>query len=170
MKYELLSNLEIEECKTRMNNSIDSRLFSILLSSSEWIGRVKEETFWLQKRNREFRNSFSKIFYGSFHKNRNGTVIRGSFKIHRCIKIFIAAWISGISAITLSIIAALFDINQVNRKVLEKNLICGLFTAIIMLFFGVFIIKVGSRLSKIEEKNTINFLEKILNAKQIDSQ
>lgn len=82
MKLKLITNFEIEECKKRINNLIDSIPFALLFSLNELVGRIETENFWLQRRKIFFTNSFTRIFYESFNKDEKGTVTEGSFKTH----------------------------------------------------------------------------------------
>lgn len=50
MELKFITSLEIEECKKRIENAIDSRTFALLTRSNGLIGRVDSEKFRIQKR------------------------------------------------------------------------------------------------------------------------
>lgn len=78
-------------------------------------------------------------------------------------------WFTGIITIAgFSTVVSFLDIIQENKIMIEGNLIFVLLVAVIMILFGIFIVRYGLKLSKKEEKYMIGFLQQILNAKEID--
>lgn len=165
MTIKLKTNIEIEECKLKISNAIDTRPLSLLFSPIEIVGSVGIERFWLQKRTKNFRNSYTRIFYGRFRKDDKGSVIEGSFKTLFFVKILIAIYFAGITTVCgFLIIHICFKRAQDN----EIELIFFLLIAILMLLFGIFHYRLGAKLSKKEEEYLIMFLENTLNADKID--
>lgn len=166
----LKTNIEIEECKRRINNTIDSRPLSLLFSPIEVVGKVRAEKFWLHKRTINFRNPLTRIFYGSISKDSNGSVIEGSFKVFLFVKIIMVVYFAGLITLGGFLAVAIFsEMIQDNLLITEDGLIFSLLAIILMLLFGVFIFRYGAKLSEKEEKYLIMFLEDTLNAKKVDN-
>lgn len=161
--YSYFTELDIEECKKRIDYGISDNFLQVDRLRGNM--NYQENKFYLAKRQSNYSNSFSRIFYGKLTKKENGTLIEGNFRRHIIIRIFIFVWFGGISFQTgimfLSWLAKVFlgtaHGNEVN--VTEVLLPLG------MLVFGFLLVKSGVWFSKGQENYILEFLKTELKAK-----
>lgn len=78
-----------------------------LFGSSEEsaVGRVSAERIELVRVRPHINNSFKPVFTGRFVDDGAGLVLRGSFAVHRAVRVFVALWLVLLSAFTVILIA-----------------------------------------------------------------
>jgi hypothetical protein len=164
------TKLDIEECKKRINEVVKKNRFSIC----EIKGKVnfKKDTFYLVKPREFFNNSFARIFCVKMLKKEHGTIIQGSFSINIFTKIFMTMYfvfLFSVDALALSIcFSGTFWGMSYGEGIL--NQIVALVAPVIMIMFGIFIVKYGVWFGKDEEKYVLEFIKTTLDLKEIETQ
>lgn len=82
MKLELHSPLSIEECRRKLVEKLEERVF---------MGSVKEQKISLRLGN-GLRNPFAPYFQGNLERTINGTILRGVIKIQEVVKWAAILW------------------------------------------------------------------------------
>lgn len=165
--YSYYTELDSEECKKHIDEIVKQNRFHIGAIK----GKVdfKKDKFYLVKRNLIYHSLFSRIFYGKFIKKEDGTIIQGSFSIHVFVKILLIIWFS-----VVIFIGGLIFFGFLSEFVLgisngEGNVVLGLMITFIILIFGSLLVRFGVRSSKNEEEYVLEFIEKTLDAKEIET-
>ncbi|MBL4938582.1 hypothetical protein JK636_23030 [Clostridium sp. YIM B02515] len=161
------TELDIEECKKSINEIVKENGFPI----SGIRGKVdfEKDKFNLLRTDSNYRNSFSRIFYGEFMKKENGTIIQGSFSMSAFVKVFITIWFSGVISIGGLIFLVSFSDVFLGTSFSEGSPVLGMIIPFILLIFGILIVKLGIRLSKNAEEYILELIKRTLNAKEIET-
>src|SRR5437763_1346435 len=95
----LKTTLSFEECRTRLISNVDRLSWGFTWTwngpQKMIIGKFTGNRFRLSVRQFS-RNSFIPFFYGQFIPLEQGTLIRGRFKIHLLVRVFMTIWVLGV--------------------------------------------------------------------------
>jgi len=84
MMYIFNTELDIDECSNRLNNSTKHNKFLpnrfSIPASGELFGKVNKNKFWLLKTKKYNIMNPTRVFYGSLSTAESGTSIKGKFR------------------------------------------------------------------------------------------
>jgi len=159
-----LTQIPIEECKSRLAAGIDTEKFAFTWSgyagSKPILGKLHGNDFRLQKR-RYYKNDLARHFFGRFVTAGRDTRIEGEFRIRPIAKYFVIGWFSFLGLmllITLVVMASGGSRAQGPPAIYLLG-----FPA--MAAFGFAIVRFSRWLGRGEERAIVAFLKSTLEAK-----
>jgi hypothetical protein len=167
------SPLGIEECMSVLKSATvnESLLGTMFLHSGTIICKLKGDTFRLRQQ-KSYRNSFSPYFYGKFRQTENGTEISGDFRMHPSVVAFTALWFGFLILIGGTIVVTSLTqwITGHYDHARNANPLMGIFIPLVMVIFGIALVKFCTWLGKSEEAKMTSFLqEKFANRLDLSS-
>jgi hypothetical protein len=143
---------DISECQ-RAVRSVGYSAFGVVLASFDGY----KFRLYVQ---RNYRNSFAPIFSGRLIPQVNGTRVEGRFGMHPFVKIFLAVWFGGVA-----IIGGLIFIRSIGQALSvytsdNQHTLIGFAVPLILLFFGILLVRFGKQLGRNEETLILNWLKR----------
>ena len=114
-------------------------------------------------------NSLEPYFYGTIIENAGRTLIRGQFRVHPFVVVFMGIWFAGVVFIGGSVtVVMLYEILR-GRRSPDSGLAPGLGVVIApaMLAFGVGLVLFGWRLGRSQRERIEQFLETTLQLRRL---
>jgi hypothetical protein len=114
-------------------------------------------------------NSFEPYFYGSIIATDGRTLVRGCFRMHFFVLVFMTVWFVGLLTIGGLVTAVMLYELLTGRRVSTGNMTSGL-AALIgpgMLAFGVGLVTFGWRMGRSQRARLERFLEATLQARRL---
>jgi hypothetical protein len=150
---EFFTRLSVEECQQRLSTALDQWRWSWNFRPDKpVIGKVSGYHFQMYKRI-YYRNSFMPILYGELIPTSHGTYVRGSFRLHMLVALFLIVWFGGITFILCPNVEAVLSGND---PWLDLAIPVG------FLIFGALVVWIGSLLEKPSQAYVIAFLRRTL--------
>lgn len=173
MNIVFTTKLSAQECIHRITrnaekNTLLANLSMIVDYNKNFFYKFNGNSFRLEKVI-YYRNAFKPIFFGKIIKQNNRTKIEGHFDIFWFVRIFMSVWFT----FALLICGYMF-ITSIDQLFIPFKILPGTFTGspivgvifpILFLAFSVVMVKTGKQQGKKHEKQTIEFIQKILEAK-----
>ncbi len=155
------TDLSIEECKLKFENTVQRG------TCFEFVGKVKNNYFWIKRLDEKMVNSFARNYYGEFIPTKNGTIIKGKFKMHKSIRILVLF----VYLVWATVFLIIFS--QMVFKFLDKDKLAdsvmNLCRVAIGLLFTVFVVRSSNRLGEDGETHISNFIKTLFDSKEIDN-
>jgi hypothetical protein len=166
----LRSNFGVEECLQRLREATDapkSQFFPHLgpVGSKPVLAEFRGNRFKLWKR-KESRNDFAPCFFGILSSEGSGSQLVGRFGMDRSIRLFIAFWLVFTVGISLATLPVMVDHL---RHPKQGELSVFDFMPLGLLGAGILVFKYGRRIGNQEGPFLSDFLQKTLQARQVDS-
>ena len=160
------SSLGTEECRAALKNATvnDSTFKTMFVDSGTILCKFDGDSFRLRQK-RSYRNSFAPFFYGKLSQTMTGTEISGEFRLHPFVMAFMTLWFGLLLVIggTMAWVS-LVQLVTGHSNAKNANPIMGLLVPVIMLVFGVALVKFGKWLARSEEDNISNLLKETFSA------
>ena len=171
---ELLSPLPLHECVVRLREVTGGDdLWSWFgnFGSREVVGHVSERSIRLRKRI-GYKNSFQTILIGRLERHEAGTIFRGKARMATFLRCFMTVWFGGLVLIGgILSVAAVGQVLGFAAPAMQGNLPLPLVPVIfiLMLAFGVGLVRFGRWLARDEERFLVQFLADALEASPNDT-
>ena len=112
------------------------------------------------RQKRSYGNSFGPYFYGKLLPTQTGTEISGEFRIHPFAFAFMAVWFGGVILIGgMMAFASLTQLISGHHHSKNANPLVGIIMPVVMVAFGIALVKFGKWLGKSEEAKMTSFLQ-----------
>ncbi len=167
------TSLPAPECRSRLQHysQADSVWRAFRFDSKGTVySSIRPSSFRLFARGPMFvRNSFEPYFYGSVVEADGRTLIRGCFRMHPFVLVFMAVWFVGVVIIGGLITAVMLYELLTGHRVSSGNMAPGL-AALIgpgMLAFGIGLVALGWRMGRSQRAQIEQFLETTLQARRL---
>jgi len=150
---EFFTRLSVEECQQRLSAALDQWRWSWSFRPDKpVIGKVSGHRFQMCKRI-YYRNSFMRILHGELIPTPQGTYVRGLFRFHMLVILFLIVWFGGITFILCQNVGTVLSGNE---PWLALAIPVG------FLIFGALVVWIGSLLEKPSQAYVISFLRRTL--------
>ena len=169
-RMKIQSPLGVEECVTVLKSATvkDSLFGTMFLNSGTIICKFSGNNFRLRQK-RSYGNSFGPYFYGKLKPTMTGTEISGEFRIHPFVLAFMAFWFGGViligGIVAFTSLAQLVTGHYDHAK--NANPLVGIFVPLIMVIFGIALVKFGKWLGRSEEAKMTSLLQELFSAKKV---
>jgi hypothetical protein len=163
--HRFFTNLSIEECHRRLSALRSSPRFLERLPAqngdSGVFRDIQGEQIRLFARSAMAISSFRRIFYGRLRAVPDGTLIAGEFRIHLCVRVFMACWLTFVGLFLLVLLVAAL-----------AGSAGWLAVAIPTLIFvgGMIIFILGPPLGRAEEDDVLSYIWSHLEASRLAAQ
>jgi len=162
MKYSFITDLSIENCKKKLEESI------VAGGNARMVGKVLnyKNTFWIRQKPLNYTNSYQKIFYGEFVNYEEKTLIRGSFSVSKSLKMLLkVGYLFLIFCLVGTIYALVYEISNGRGDEISQR-VAGIGIILLLGVFTYVMPIIASNKNKSEEQYVIKFVSSKLNAKE----